>query len=133
MDSQKNLQTCEYDRIREEFSIGDEQQCCGTCAFGVPDDGYSDVSDYILCRGETRTRENVCLDWAPKEGTVEDQRRERCRDCAYLVEGDNGEWICDDCGKDIHTIPDEECSANEHKCFPEDRGKTDDRGNSEDL
>lgn len=35
----------------------------------------------------------------------------RCRDCAYLVEGDNGEWICDDCGKEIHTIADEDCSA----------------------
>ena len=114
-----NKHSCDYDRIREEFSIGDDQQCCGTCAFGVPDDGYSDVSDYILCKGETRTKENVCLDWAPKEGTVEDRRRERCRDCAYLVDGDNGEWLCDDCGKDIHTIPDEECSANEHRCFPE--------------
>lgn len=35
----------------------------------------------------------------------------RCRGCAYLVEGDNGEWICDDCGKDIHDIVDEDCSA----------------------
>ena len=34
----------------------------------------------------------------------------RCRDCAYLVEGENGEWICDDCGKDIHDITDDECS-----------------------
>ena len=35
----------------------------------------------------------------------------RCKDCMYLVEGDNGEWICDDCGKEIHSIPDDECSA----------------------
>ena len=48
---------------------------------------------------------------------------EDCRDCAYLVEGDHGEWICDDCGKDIHEIPCEECSANEHKCFSEKEDK----------
>ena len=35
----------------------------------------------------------------------------RCKDCSYLVEGDNGEWICDDCGKDIHDIADDDCSA----------------------
>ena len=38
----------------------------------------------------------------------------RCKDCAYLVEGENGEWICDDCQKEIHSIPDNECSANEN-------------------
>ena len=43
--------------------------------------------------------------------TIENQ--ERCRDCAYLVEGDNKEWICDDCGKEIELIPDDECSANQ--------------------
>lgn len=35
----------------------------------------------------------------------------RCKDCFYLIEGDNGEWICDDCGKEIHSISDDECSA----------------------
>ena len=40
----------------------------------------------------------------------------RCKDCSYLVEGENGEWLCSDCEykdglKDIHQIPDEECSA----------------------
>lgn len=35
----------------------------------------------------------------------------RCRHCSYLIEDNNGNWICDDCGKDIHDIPDEECSA----------------------
>ena len=35
----------------------------------------------------------------------------RCKDCMYLVEGEQGEWICDDCGKEIHQIPDDECSA----------------------
>lgn len=31
---------------------------------------------------------------------------ERCRDCACLVAGDNGEWVCDECGK--------RCSEVEH-------------------
>ena len=35
----------------------------------------------------------------------------RCADCSYLVEGENGEWICSDCEKEIHQIPDEDCSA----------------------
>ncbi len=38
---------------------------------------------------------------------------ERCRDCGYLIENDEGAWICDDCGKDIHAIPDSDCSANQ--------------------
>ena len=33
----------------------------------------------------------------------------RCQDCGYLVEGNNGEWICTNCEyeedeKDIHEI-----------------------------
>ena len=35
----------------------------------------------------------------------------RCKDCAYLIEDENGNWICDDCGLDIHEITDEDCSA----------------------
>lgn len=35
----------------------------------------------------------------------------RCKDCAYLVEDENGNWICDDCGREIHEIIDDECSA----------------------
>ena len=34
----------------------------------------------------------------------------RCRHCSYLIEDNNGNWICDDCGKNIHDIPDEKCS-----------------------
>lgn len=33
----------------------------------------------------------------------------RCKHCSYLIEDENGEWICDDCGKDIHDISDDEC------------------------
>lgn len=33
-----------------------------------------------------------------------DKYKERCSDCFCLVEGDNGEWICDDCEKEIHEI-----------------------------
>ena len=42
----------------------------------------------------------------------ETKEMNRCRDCAYLVSGDNGEWSCDDCCKEIHSISDDECSAN---------------------
>ena len=34
----------------------------------------------------------------------------RCKDCAYLVEGDNGEWICTDWNKEIHKVDDEDCA-----------------------
>ena len=40
-----------------------------------------------------------------------DQKQERCRDCAYLMAGDDSSWFCDDCGKEIHLIDDENCSA----------------------
>lgn len=40
------------------------------------------------------------------------QKQCRCKDCAYLVEGDDGSWICDgDVPKNIEDIPDEECPA----------------------
>ena len=45
--------------------------------------------------------------------------RGRCRDCAYLRD----DWICDDCGKSVYDIADDECSANEHKCFSEENSK----------
>lgn len=41
------------------------------------------------------------------------QIRDRCRDCAYLVEDDNGQWVCDDCERRCENIPDDECSANQ--------------------
>ena len=41
-------------------------------------------------------------------------KKERCRDCAYLVEDENGNWVCDDCEKLIDAIPDEECSADQN-------------------
>lgn len=37
----------------------------------------------------------------------------RCKDCSYLIEGAGGKWICDDCGKPIEEISDDECSANQ--------------------
>lgn len=42
---------------------------------------------------------------------MNEERRCRCTDCAYLVEDENGNWVCDDSGKVVDTIPDEECSA----------------------
>ena len=43
---------------------------------------------------------------------------ERCKDCGYLIEGNSGKWLCSDCEfdgdeKDIHDIPDDECSMNQ--------------------
>lgn len=35
----------------------------------------------------------------------------RCKHCGYLIEGDDGNWVCDDWGKDIHEIPDDECAV----------------------
>lgn len=29
----------------------------------------------------------------------------RCKDCFYLIEDEDGNWVCDDCGKEIHEIP----------------------------
>ena len=39
-------------------------------------------------------------------------QKKRCRDCVYLVEDKDGNWVCDESWEDIHKIPDEECSAN---------------------
>lgn len=36
---------------------------------------------------------------------------QRCRDCGYLVEGDNGEWVCSDWEKEIHEVADEDCAV----------------------
>ena len=30
--------------------------------------------------------------------------REFCTDCFFLVEGDNGEWICDETQKEVETM-----------------------------
>ena len=30
--------------------------------------------------------------------------REFCRDCVCLVEGDNGEWVCDECQKTVEEV-----------------------------
>ena len=57
----------EYRKLREEFSIGGTTECCGTCDFGIP---YDEMGEgLVLCgnKGETRTKENVCLDWVPRE------------------------------------------------------------------
>ena len=35
--------------------------------------------------------------------------RERCKDCAYLVEGKHGEWVCSDYEIEIDKVSDDEC------------------------
>lgn len=31
-------------------------------------------------------------------------KKEYCQDCVCLVEGDNGEWVCDECQKPIDEV-----------------------------
>ena len=33
----------------------------------------------------------------------------RCKHCTYLVEDEDGNWICADCELEIREIPDDEC------------------------
>ncbi len=30
--------------------------------------------------------------------------REFCQDCICLIGGENGEWICDECGKEVEQV-----------------------------
>ena len=39
----------------------------------------------------------------------------RCKDCGYLVENDNGDWICDDCGFEIHEVDDLNCAIEQEE------------------
>ena len=34
----------------------------------------------------------------------------RCKGCAYLFEDDDGNWVCDDWGKNIHDVPNDDCA-----------------------
>lgn len=43
----------------------------------------------------------------------------RCKHCAYLVEGDNGEWICEDWDKEIHEVLNEDCAVETEGLFEE--------------
>lgn len=38
-------------------------------------------------------------------------KMERCRDCCYLIEGDEGEWICDIYNAAVIYIEDDDCPA----------------------
>ena len=33
-----------------------------------------------------------------------DKCERRCQDCICLVEGKNGEWVCDEAEKEIHSV-----------------------------
>ena len=39
-----------------------------------------------------------------EEDEADDEAKSRCYDCACLVAGENGEWICDECGCDVHDV-----------------------------
>ena len=40
------------------------------------------------------------------------EREKRCQGCAYLYEDGDCDWACDECGKKVNDISDDECSAN---------------------
>lgn len=69
-------------------------------------DYLSDKYGYCIRSYSVAWKKEPCI---PENQTPE----ERCRDCGYLAEGDNKAWICEDCGKDVHDITDDECSANQ--------------------
>lgn len=50
-------------------------------------------------------------DWLTNVSDYSCPSKNRCKNCAYLFEDSQGRWICDDCGKDISSISDDECSA----------------------
>ncbi|MBO7462012.1 MAG: hypothetical protein J6T96_05405 [Bacteroidales bacterium] len=86
---------------------------------------YAVIEDGVYC---SNCGEPAVYDWGERDwwttpycpmcgAKMEDgliDETERCKDCAYLVEDENGNWVCDDCGKDIHHISDEECSAEQN-------------------
>lgn len=39
------------------------------------------------------------------KGAVQTMNKEICRDCVYLVEGEDHSWICDDWGVKIEDVP----------------------------
>ena len=41
--------------------------------------------------------------------------KEFCRDCFFLVGGNNGEWICDETQKEVETM--DYCPETQKKCY----------------
>jgi hypothetical protein len=39
------------------------------------------------------------------------ERMERCQDCACLVRGDYGDWVCDERERNVITISEDECNC----------------------
>lgn len=62
--------------------------------------------DYLHAKGYKRidTAAKVATE-LQRRATIE-YRLERCRDCICLVAGDNGEWICDECGRCCSEVED---------------------------
>lgn len=56
-----------------------------------------------------RARKDLGIDEIEKKYMTVDSHKSRCRDCACLVEGNDGSWCCDELEKDIHNIQDEDC------------------------
>ena len=77
---------------------------------------YEDEVTYILKTTDADTTAEFVTDndiYYVQANEVADTEKglERCKDCIYLVEGDNGEWICTDWEKEVHEVPDEDCAA----------------------
>lgn len=76
-------------------------------------DSLMDVDWKDLDMGINYTEETISnlLNKVKEVGGLTTPEMIRCKHCSYLVEDNDGNWICDDCGKEIHEIPNDECSA----------------------
>ena len=76
------------------------------------DNCYDENGEEHDLTGAANIIENLC-DALVKQGFEElSERKTRCIDCAYLLEDESGNWVCDDCQKNVEDIADEDCSAN---------------------
>ena len=93
------------DKAVEEISHVDrEYERCSVCEY------YDSGSDEEF----SRTCTNLCKSIYEIDDE-ECPKQIRCTDCINLVEGDDGEWICDDFEKEIHHISDSTCSIDRWK------------------
>ena len=53
------------------------------------------------------------VSYEPTRKDAKDDFQVRCQDCFFLVEGDNGEWFCDNMEKEIHEITFDVCDLEE--------------------
>lgn len=65
---------------------------------------YPDIDiwelDYLFCHK---------LSYSLAIESMIENKSARCRGCYCCIKDDNGNWICDHCGKNVETILDEDC------------------------